>query len=193
MENGSPLKKQMTRFAYNKYGTKISFSTLKRYYPKNKKKNMANSDNQCSDLEVKDFHSDVKDTFGMVYNKQRELQERLGLDYKNLTLKEIADMWMVNKHALSDELNEMFDALGGINDGIGSAAWKYWKQDNAKASTMTIDDLSESDKLELYYEWIDGLHFYMNFALAIGMTGKDIVNLYMAKNSENHDRQKRGY
>tara|TARA_B100000900_G_C20518024_1_gene690928 strand:+ start:799 stop:1263 length:465 start_codon:yes stop_codon:yes gene_type:complete len=154
---------------------------------------MANEDNQCADLEVKDFHSDVQDTFGMVYNKQRELQEKLGLDYKNLTLKEIADMWMVNKHALSDELNEMFDALGGINDGIGSAAWKYWKQDNKKAAKMTIDDLSPSDKLELYYEWIDGLHFYMNFALAIGMTSKDIVNLYMAKNSENHDRQKRGY
>jgi dimeric dUTPase (all-alpha-NTP-PPase superfamily) len=47
--------------------------------------------------------------------------------------------------------------------------------------------------LELYYEWIDGLHFYMNFAISIGMTSKDIVNLYMSKNSENHDRQERGY
>jgi hypothetical protein len=25
------------------------------------------------------------------------------------------------------------------------------------------------------------------------MTSKDIVNLYMAKNAENHDRQERGY
>jgi hypothetical protein len=25
------------------------------------------------------------------------------------------------------------------------------------------------------------------------MTSKDIVNLYMAKNAENHDRQNRGY
>jgi len=53
--------------------------------------------------------------------------------------------------------------------------------------------LSEEDKLELFYEWIDGLHFYMNFAISIGMTSKDIVNLYMAKNAENHDRQNRGY
>lgn len=154
---------------------------------------MANEDNQCADLEVKDFHSNVEDTFGMIYNKQRELQSRLGLNYENLTLKEIAEMWMVNKHAMSDELNEMFDALGGINDGIGSAAWKYWKQDNKKAETMTVADLSKSDRLELFYEWIDGLHFYMNFALAIGMTSEDIVNLYMAKQKENINRQERGY
>ena len=58
---------------------------------------------------------------------------------------------------------------------------------------MTIADLTEEDRLELFYEWIDGLHFYMNFALAIGMTSKDIVNLYMAKNAENHNRQDNGY
>ena len=115
------------------------------------------------------------------------------MNYKDLTLKEIAEMWMVNKHAMSDELNEMFDALGGINDGIGSAAWKYWKQDNKKASKMTIEDLSTDDLLELYYEWIDGLHFYMNFAIAIGMTSDQIVNLYMAKQKENINRQERGY
>ena len=154
---------------------------------------MANEDNQCADLEVKDHYSEGKDTFGMIYNKQRELQSRLGLNYENLTLKEIAEMWMVNKHAMSDELNEMFDALGGINDGIGSAAWKYWKQDNKKAETMTVADLSEADRLELFYEWTDGLHFYMNFALAIGMTSEDIVNLYMAKQKENINRQERGY
>ena len=94
---------------------------------------------------------------------------------------------------MSDELNEMFDALGGINDGIGSSAWKYWKKDNKLAADMKVSDLSESDRLELFYEWIDGLHFYMNFAISIGMTSKDILNLYMAKNSENHNRQNRGY
>jgi hypothetical protein len=154
---------------------------------------MANADNKCADLEVQDFYSDVKDTLGLVYNKQIELQSRLGFNFENWTLKEIADFWCVNKHAMSDELNEMFDALGGVNDGIASAAWKYWKQDNVKAATMTVADLSEADRLELFYEWIDGLHFYMNFAISIGMTAEDIVNLYMAKNAENHDRQNRGY
>jgi predicted DNA-binding protein YlxM (UPF0122 family) len=154
---------------------------------------MANSDNKCADLTVTDYHSEIKDTFGVIYNKQKELQKRLGFDFKDWSLDKIAKFWTVNKHAMSDELNEMFDALGGINDGIASSAWKYWKKDNAKAEKMTISDLSKEDKLELYYEWIDGLHFYMNFAISIGMTEKDIVNLYMAKNAENHDRQDRGY
>ena len=156
---------------------------------------MANSDNKCSDLEVKDHYNEIgsNDTLGIIYEKQIELQKRLGFDFKDWNLKQIADFWMVNKHAMSDELNEMFDALGGINEGIGSAAWKYWKSTNKQAESMKVSDLSEADRLELFYEWIDGLHFYMNFAISIGMTKKDILNLYMAKNSENHDRQERGY
>lgn len=154
---------------------------------------MANSDNKCSDLNVKDYSQEITDTFGFIYNKQIELQQRLGFNFKDLTIKEIADFWMVNKHAMSDELNEMFDALGGIDDGIGAAAWKYWKQDNQMASNMKISDLSKSDLLELFYEWIDGLHFYLNFAISIGMTSKDIVNLYAAKNLHNHERQDNNY
>jgi hypothetical protein len=154
---------------------------------------MANTDNKCSDLEVKDFYEKSEDTLGLIYNKQKELQERSGFDFKDWSIKKIVDFWMVNKHALSDELNEMFDAIGGINEGIGSAGWKYWKGDNSKTQNMKISDLSESDRLELYYEWIDGLHFYMNFAISIGMTSKDIVNLYMSKNAENHNRQDNNY
>ena len=154
---------------------------------------MANSDNKCADLKVEDHYSNTNDTLGLIYNKQKELQSRLGFDFTDWSLDKIAKFWTVNKHAMSDELNEMFDALGGINDGIGSAAWKYWKQDNLKAGSMTIKDLSESDRLELFYEWIDGLHFYMNFAISIGMTSEDIVNLYIAKQKENINRQERGY
>jgi hypothetical protein len=154
---------------------------------------MANSDNVCSNLEIKDY-SDLKaDSLELIYNKQIELQKRLGFEFKDWNLKQISDFWLVNKHAMSDELNEMFDALGGIKDGIGSAAWKYWKSENKKAESLKISDLSDSDRLELFYEWIDGLHFYMNFAISIGMTSQDIINLYMAKNQENHNRQERGY
>jgi hypothetical protein len=33
----------------------------------------------------------------------------------------------------------------------------------------------------------------MNFAISMGMTSKDIINLYMAKHKENHRRQDSGY
>jgi predicted DNA-binding protein YlxM (UPF0122 family) len=154
---------------------------------------MANTENRCSDLEIKDFHSSTKDALGLIFEKQKELQERLGFNFDGYTIKEIADFWMVNKHALSDEINEMFDALGGINDGIGNAGWKYWKKDNAKTADMKVEDLSREDQLELFYEWIDGLHFYINFAISMGMTSKDVVNLYMAKNAHNHERQDNNY
>ena len=100
-------------------------------------------------------YSDLKaDSLELIYNKQIELQKRLGFEFKDWNLKQISDFWLVNKHAMSDELNEMFDALGGIKDGIGSAAWKYWKSDNKKAESLKISDLSDSDRLELFYECI---------------------------------------
>ena len=70
---------------------------------------------------------------------------------------------------------------------------EFYFENRILLQEIALEDLSEADKLELFYEWIDGLHFYMNFAISIGMTSKDIVNLYMAKNAENHDRQNRGY
>ena len=71
---------------------------------------MANADNKCADLEVKDFHTEAEDTLGLIYNKHVELQKRLGFDFTGWTLKQIADFWCVNKHAMSDELNEMFSS-----------------------------------------------------------------------------------
>jgi hypothetical protein len=46
-----------------------------------------------------------------------------------MTIREIMDFWLVNIHALNDEIHEMVDALGGIKDGSGNAVWKYWKID----------------------------------------------------------------
>ena len=52
---------------------------------------MANADNKCADLEVQDFHAESEDTLGLIYNKQVELQKRLGFDFTGWNLKQIAD------------------------------------------------------------------------------------------------------
>jgi hypothetical protein len=101
--------------------------------------------------------------------------------------------WHANTHAMVDEIHEATDALGGIKDGGGNAIWKYWKKDFGKYSFMKFSDLSESDQLEAKFEIIDMLHFFMNYAISIGMTPQEMYNMYMAKNAENRDRQKRGY
>ena len=56
-----------------------------------------------------------------------------------------------------------------------------------------FSDLSEADLLELKFEIVDMLHFFTNYAVSIGMTPEEMYNMYMSKNQENRDRQKRGY
>lgn len=155
---------------------------------------MANTDNQCSDLQIKDLYSESKDTLGDIMNLQKETQLNIyGYDFSKMSLREIMFFWHANTHALIDELHEATDALGGIKDGSGNAIWKYWKKDYSKYDNMKFSDLSESDQLECKFEIIDILHFFLNMATSIGMTPQEMFNMYMSKNQENRDRQKRGY
>ena len=155
---------------------------------------MANTDNQCSDLEVNDLYSKSTDTLGDILNLQKDTQENVyGFNFSEMTLREVMDFWHVNSHSLIDEIHEATDALGGIKDGHGNAVWKYWKKNHAKYESMKFSDLSESDQLECKFEIIDMLHFFMNYAISIGMTPQEMYNMYMSKNQENRDRQKRGY
>ena len=58
---------------------------------------------------------------------------------------------------------------------------------------IDTSDLSENDKKELYMEWVDILHFFINYAASIGLDAKTAYNYYFAKAEENVQRQKRGY
>lgn len=155
---------------------------------------MANIDNQCADLEIQDLYSQSQDTLGDIMALQKDTQEKVyGFNFSEMSLREIMDFWHVNTHSLIDEAHEATDALGGIRDGSGNAIWKYWKKDFEKYNSMKFNDLSESDKLECKFEIIDMLHFFMNYAISIGMTPQEMYNMYMSKNRENRDRQARGY
>lgn len=155
---------------------------------------MANTDNQCSTLNIDDLYSQSKDTLGDILNLQKDTQETVyGFNFSEMTLREVMNFWHVNTHAMVDEIHEATDALGGIKDGHGNAVWKYWKKNHAKYDSMKFSDLSESDRLECKFEIIDMLHFFMNYAISIGMTPQEMYNMYMSKNAENRDRQKRGY
>jgi len=155
---------------------------------------MANTDNICSGLEILDLFKDSKDTLGDILELQRDTQTKIyNYDFDTMSLNDIKNFWLMNKHAEGDEDHEMFDALGGINDGIGNAVWKPWKKDHPKASQMKLSDLTENDKKELVMEFVDKLHFFMNYAVSLGLDSKTIYNYYMAKNVENRNRQKRSY
>lgn len=155
---------------------------------------MANTDNKCADLEIKDLYLASKDTLGDILNIQAETQKNVyGYDFENMTLREVMDFWHMNNHAMIDEIHEATDALGGIKDGSGNAIWKRWKQAYSNYSEVKFSDLSESDQLECKFEIVDMLHFFMNYAASIGMTPQEMYNMYMSKNEENRRRQANSY
>jgi len=158
---------------------------------------MANTDNKCAQLEIKDLWSEQitkpGDTLGDILNLQAETQRNVyGYNFEDMSLRETMDFWHMNNHALLDEVHEATDALGGISNG-GNAIWKRWKKDYPKFAEMKFSDLSEEDQLECKFEIIDILHFFMNYAASINMTSAEMYNMYMAKNEHNRERQRNGY
>jgi hypothetical protein len=154
---------------------------------------MANTDNSCSHLQIKDLYLESKDTLGDILNLQAATQYSVyGYDFANMSLREIMDFWHMNNHSLIDEIHEATDALGGISSG-GSAIWKRWKKDYHKYQEMKFSDLSPEDQLECKFEIIDILHFFMNMAASIGMSPQEMYNMYMSKNEENRRRQTNNY
>jgi hypothetical protein len=160
---------------------------------------MANIDNSCANLQIKDLYSETletkgTDTLGDILNLQADTQKHVyGYDFANMSLREVANFWLMNNHAMIDEMHEATDALGGIKDGSGNAIWKRWKKDYNKFNDIKFTDLSESDQIECKFEIIDMLHFFCNYAVSIGMTSQEIYNMYMSKNEQNRERQKQGY
>jgi hypothetical protein len=167
---------------------------------------MANTDNSCAKLEIEDVWKEVlhdptiqnedgsyPDTLGHILNLQSETQKNVyGYDFENMTLRDLMSFWHMNNHAMIDEIHEATDALGGISQG-GNAIWKRWKKAYPEYSDKKFSDLSEEDQIECKFEIIDMLHFFMNYAASIGMTSQEMYNMYMSKNKENRERQKRGY
>jgi hypothetical protein len=164
---------------------------------------MANIDNQCKDLEVRDYFTEngydkSKNSLEDLYHIQKQTQEMYfekqgKKPFDRFSIGDVVDFLMVTNHAITDELHEMMDAVGGITDGVGNAAWKPWKSTNTEIRKKKLSDLSEGDIKELKMEWIDVMHFVFNAGLAIGVTPKEFYNYYLSKNEENWNRQKNNY
>lgn len=158
---------------------------------------MANTDNTCKDLEVKDLFSKSENTLHDLYNLQKDIQENVyGYDFEAMrkgSLEDFRRFFDWNYHAIQDELRETFDALGGIKDGIGNGVWKPWKKTHhEQLPTMTFEEMTEDDKKELKMELIDIQHFLFNMMLAAGMTSEELFNYYFSKNEENRRRNASG-
>lgn len=164
---------------------------------------MANTDNQCKDLEVNDYYTangyvEGSSSLADLYNLQAETQEMYFTkqgkkQFSEFNIGDVVDFLMITNHAITDELHELMDAVGGIEDGVGNAAWKPWKSANPDIRQKKLSDLSPNDLKELKMEWIDVMHFVFNAGLVIGVTPQEFYNYYLSKNEANWERQRNGY
>ncbi len=164
---------------------------------------MANADNKCKDLDVRDFYKEAgypegQSSLADLYDLQATTQNMYfstqgKKPFSEYNIGDVVDFLMINNHAIIDELHEMMDAVGGIDDGKGNAAWKPWKSANPEVRKMKLSDLSEGDLKELKMEFIDVMHFVFNAGLAIGVTPSELYNYYLSKNEENWNRAKNNY
>ena len=87
---------------------------------------------ECAHLEIKEeFKNASKDTLGDLFNLQKTIQEDVyGYNFEEMRndMSKLAKFWQWNMWALSDEMHEAMNALGGIKDGIASGVWKPWKK-----------------------------------------------------------------
>ena len=164
---------------------------------------MANIDNECKDLPIRDWYSEkgynsenssLQDLYDLQAKTQQMYFNSQGRKpFSEFSIGDVIDFLLLTEHAIIDELHEMIDAVGGIKDGVGNAAWKPWKSANSEIRKKKLSDLSDGDIKELKMEFIDVMHFVFNAGLVLGITPNELYNYYISKNEENWNREKRGY
>lgn len=164
---------------------------------------MSTEFNSCKDLEVTYQESGVSNPIDEMLSIQRKAQVHLHtrLPDQNphpdnlVTVGQIFDWLRENKQAFDDEYGELIDALPGksLPDADRSAVWKRWKSKYNEIRDIQFNDLSDDDRKELLFEFVDSFHFYLNMMLALRIDGKQLYAMYMAKNAENIRRWSNGY
>ena len=106
-----------------------------------------------------------------IFELQQKLNERIGVDTKNMTDEEKIK-WVLNyTRAMQQEMAELID----------SVPWKWWA------------NYQEFDVQNAKVEVVDLFHFLISLGQVLGMSADDIHNAYLQKNKVNHDRQDSGY
>ena len=106
-----------------------------------------------------------------MFAMQAELNRRIGVDTERLP-EERQPEWVLNYcRAMQQELAELVD----------SVPWKWW----AKYQTY--------DKQNARVEVVDLFHFLISLAQVLGLSARDVHDLYMQKNKVNFQRQDSGY
>lgn len=112
-----------------------------------------------------------EDMFEAMFRMQAELNRRIGVDTTALP-EDRQPEWILNFcRALQQETAELVD----------SVPWKWW----ARYQTY--------DRQNARVEIVDLFHFLISLAQIVGLSARDVHDLYMQKNRRNFERQESGY
>ena len=144
-----------------------------------------NPQNKCAHLfsqRVSKLNNALVEIFEMQKSLQKKLAEKgRAIDYDTADhqtrVRELTVQW----RNLTLEFAELLERL----------PFKEWK--TYTPEQLSGEALSYEERLEVWYEYCDMFHFFINMGLALGINGDDLERLYVTKNAENFDRQKRGY
>lgn len=110
---------------------------------------------------------------------QKELQVFLGVDTDEMDIEERVAFIKEHSIHLNQEINEALYEL---------PYFKPWKD----YSKMTEDEIV-AGIVKYKEELVDAWHFFMNMMNAMDFSADELKLMYMEKNLENKERQKRGY
>ena len=141
-----------------------------------------NPENKCAQLWNKEIPKlkDGEQTLNKMFEMQSSLQLRLGQDFSKMSLEQRTQLIKDNYVYMITEMTELIENL----------PFKHWKKYSEEQRQGFV---TEEQKLETYYEFIDIMHFFINVGLLLGIDGDTAWKLYATKNAENFARQDRGY
>jgi len=142
--------------------------------------------NKCSQLFNSELglNYDTQIIYSM-FKLQRDLQNKLGASGRGLDYDKSTFIDKVNQIAL--EWKNINLEMAELVERLPHKSWKSY------TDVQKTGWENEEQKLETWYEYIDVFHFFLNVGLLLGIGADDFVKLYLTKNAENFDRQKRGY
>ena len=115
--------------------------------------------------------SGERDCLEEMFRMQAELNRRIGVDTVRLPEDE-QPKWVLNYcRALTQEAAEL----------VYSVPWKWWAK------------YQNYDRQNARVEVIDLFHFLISLAQVVGLSARDVHDLYMKKNKVNFQRQDAGY
>ncbi|MBU0718049.1 MAG: dUTPase [Planctomycetes bacterium] len=119
-----------------------------------------------------------EDMLSDLFERQAMLNKRIGYDTKSLHDDfdaATAGQWL-NDYiiAASNELEELRDCT----------FWKHWCAEAQQGQRFAIDDLQNAR-----VEVIDLLFFWISMAQCVGLSARDVHELYLQKLDVNHKRQ----